>query len=194
MWQHVVNRRLMASRARILDLPHFVETCLQRPLGDDARDRDHQAAFMHDGTCPEVPGRPFGDKAAATLAREVWRGSASAAYLGSRRGCAVIAQGRRWSLEQAPHPFSPVTKEKKASLRRFQPHGVLISDGQDRANGAASTRPFSSRNNLCMSWLHPGAQIVQAEAEHMLAHSAELDWDLVQRALVARRPPSRPRR
>jgi cytochrome P450 len=36
-------------------------------------------------------------------------------------------------LERAPHPFSPATEEKKAALRHFQPHGVLIAEGERRA-------------------------------------------------------------
>ncbi len=81
-------------------------------------------------------------------------------------------------LEQAPHPFSPATKEKKASLRRFQPHGVLISEGQDRAKrrrlNESILQPERSLHELASSWAH----IVQAQAEHMITHSGELDWDL----------------
>src|SRR4051794_34461776 len=32
-------------------------------------------------------------------------------------------------LEESPHPFAPASREKRAALRHFQPHGVLISEG-----------------------------------------------------------------
>jgi cytochrome P450 len=35
-------------------------------------------------------------------------------------------------LARTPDPFTPATAEKKAALRHFQPHGVLISSGADR--------------------------------------------------------------
>lgn len=35
-------------------------------------------------------------------------------------------------LAAAPEPFSPASREKKAALRQFQPHGVLISEGGPR--------------------------------------------------------------
>ncbi|MFC8923012.1 cytochrome P450 [Cellulosimicrobium sp. NPDC057127] len=37
-------------------------------------------------------------------------------------------------LAQSPEPFSPATKEKRSALGHFQPHGVLISTGADRAD------------------------------------------------------------
>ncbi|WP_280455950.1 cytochrome P450, partial [Nocardia brasiliensis] len=35
-------------------------------------------------------------------------------------------------LRDTPTPFHPANREKRAALRQFQPHGVLISDGQLR--------------------------------------------------------------
>ncbi|MBO1752820.1 cytochrome P450 [Actinotalea sp. BY-33] len=35
-------------------------------------------------------------------------------------------------LAETPDPFTPATREKRAALGHFQPHGVLISQGEDR--------------------------------------------------------------
>ncbi|MET9859189.1 cytochrome P450 [Streptomyces smyrnaeus] len=42
-------------------------------------------------------------------------------------------QDARRVLRETPEPFSPATWEKRSSLAQFQPHGVLISGGQERA-------------------------------------------------------------
>jgi cytochrome P450 len=40
-------------------------------------------------------------------------------------------------LAAAPEPFSPANREKRAALSHFQPHGVLISTGAERAERRA---------------------------------------------------------
>jgi cytochrome P450 len=35
-------------------------------------------------------------------------------------------------LARTPDPFTPATTEKRAALRHFQPHGVLVSSGRER--------------------------------------------------------------
>jgi cytochrome P450 len=46
----------------------------------------------------------------------------------------VLAPGDvRRILEQSPEPFAPDNREKRAALGHFQPHGVLISHGAQRA-------------------------------------------------------------
>ncbi|MBB3052949.1 hypothetical protein FHS23_003992 [Prauserella isguenensis] len=52
-------------------------------------------------------------------------------------------------LAEAPAPFSPATLEKRAALRRFQPHGVLISEGGERAE----------RRDLNEEALQPGHEV-----------------------------------
>jgi cytochrome P450 len=81
-------------------------------------------------------------------------------------------------LAQSPHPFSPATKEKKASLRCFQPHGVLISQGQCRAKRRRLNETVLQPGQPVHELASPWAQIVQAEAGHMLRHPGELNWGL----------------
>ena len=38
---------------------------------------------------------------------------------------------------EAPAPFAPATREKRAAPAHFQPHGVLISTGEERARRRA---------------------------------------------------------
>lgn len=58
-------------------------------------------------------------------------------------------------LAGAPTPFSPATWEKRAALRRFQPHGVLISQGGERAQ----------RRTINEEALEPGREL-----HHLTAH------------------------
>ncbi|GAA1543498.1 cytochrome P450 [Dactylosporangium maewongense] len=37
-------------------------------------------------------------------------------------------------LRETPDPFTPATTEKRAAMRHFQPHGVLISTGEERTH------------------------------------------------------------
>jgi hypothetical protein len=53
-----------------------------------------------------------------------------------RRDVAVVLEPEHAHrvLEASPEPFATATLEKRAALSRFEPHGVLISDGAERAD------------------------------------------------------------
>lgn len=59
-------------------------------------------------------------------------------------------------LAEAPTPFSPATLEKRAALSRFQPHGVLISEGGERAQRRAlnedALEPGDGVHHLAGGW------------------------------------------
>jgi cytochrome P450 len=83
-------------------------------------------------------------------------------------------------LDRTPDPFSPATKEKKAALRHFQPHGVLISGGERRAG----RRDFVERVLEPERPLHelaaPWARVIAEETTRLTASAARegiLDWD-----------------
>ncbi|MCP2254133.1 Cytochrome P450 [Prauserella aidingensis] len=76
-------------------------------------------------------------------------------------------------LAEAPTPFSPATLEKRAALSRFQPHGVLISEGDERAE----------RRDLNEDVLEPAREVHHLAgdwAATIASHVAELpnvvDW------------------
>ncbi|MEV8607025.1 cytochrome P450 [Amycolatopsis sp. NPDC051373] len=78
-------------------------------------------------------------------------------------------------LAGTPSPFSPDTTEKSAALGHFQPHGVLISDGHERAVrrkvNEAVLQPGRAIHELAGPW----ARVVHEQAGPMLDRS--LDWD-----------------
>jgi cytochrome P450 len=88
-------------------------------------------------------------------------------------------------LAGSPEPFSPATREKRAALAHFQPHGVLISTGEQRRvrralNEAAldSAAPVHRDADAMVA-------AVRAEVDGMLAASAragELDWPVYARS------------
>jgi cytochrome P450 len=53
-----------------------------------------------------------------------------------RRDVAVVLEPEHAHrvLEASPEPFATATLEKRAALSRFEPHGVLVSDGAERAD------------------------------------------------------------
>ncbi|MET8764500.1 cytochrome P450 [Lentzea sp. NPDC004782] len=77
-------------------------------------------------------------------------------------------------LAESPEPFAPATKEKKAALKHFQPHGVLISEGAAR----------QERRELNERALRPDHErigaVVRDEADLLTRHvmsTGELTWD-----------------
>ncbi|QFZ18078.1 cytochrome P450 [Saccharothrix syringae] len=82
-------------------------------------------------------------------------------------------------LADSPEPFRLDTVEKRAALDHFQPHGVLISSGEERA----ARRRFNERV------LHPdkidAEGIVRDEVDLLLRHARStgaLTWDAFARA------------
>lgn len=80
-------------------------------------------------------------------------------------------------LAGTPSPFSPATKEKKAALGHFQPHGALISEGAERAErrkiNETVLQPGREIHELAAPWAKAAAEAVEA----MLRSGGELDWD-----------------
>ncbi|WP_020659584.1 cytochrome P450 [Amycolatopsis benzoatilytica] len=95
-------------------------------------------------------------------------------------------------LADAPTPFSPDTTEKAAALRHFQPHGVLISQGDTRARrrdlNESVLQPGRAAHELAGSW----TKLVRDEAQEMLCDGPELDatrftehfWAIVRRIVL----------
>ncbi|MBS3941424.1 MAG: cytochrome P450 [Actinobacteria bacterium] len=83
-------------------------------------------------------------------------------------------------LSGSPEPFAPATREKRAALSHFQPHGVLASRGAERAD----RRRFNEQVLGSDLAVHPraGALLdkVVAEAEVLIdrvRETGELVWD-----------------
>ncbi|MEH6663952.1 MAG: cytochrome P450 [Brevundimonas sp.] len=83
-------------------------------------------------------------------------------------------------LEGAPEPFSPASREKRAALSHFEPHGSLITRGPTRA----TRRAFNDDVLESGCPIHRSAAdfsgVVEQEAERLLRNgiaSGALDWD-----------------
>ncbi|MET9631217.1 cytochrome P450 [Lentzea sp. NPDC006480] len=77
-------------------------------------------------------------------------------------------------LTQSPEPFALATKEKKAALSHFQPHGVLISEGADRERLRELNERALRPENFDVE------PIVRDEADLLTRHvmsTGELTWD-----------------
>jgi len=66
------------------------------------------------------------------LRREFGRGPVELVLPGRRVVVVLAPEDVGRVLEQAPEPFDPANREKRASLGQFQPHGVLVSRGPVR--------------------------------------------------------------
>ncbi|NSC25004.1 cytochrome P450 [Streptomyces albus subsp. chlorinus] len=83
-------------------------------------------------------------------------------------------------LAGTPEPFSPATREKRGALAQFQPHGVLVSGGSERA----ARREFVTQVLQTPQPLHdlagPLTGVVREEAAALLAEaerSGQLRWE-----------------
>ncbi|WP_103381373.1 cytochrome P450 [Pseudonocardia dioxanivorans] len=88
-------------------------------------------------------------------------------------------------LEGAPEPFAPANREKRGALRHFQPHGVLVSSGQARAQRRTVNEAVLDTGHP----LHENAaaitHVVRQEAAALRAAAVDsgvLDWDAFMRA------------
>ncbi len=79
-------------------------------------------------------------------------------------------------LAGTPSPFSPATQEKKAALGKFQPHGVLISEGSVRSARRELNEAVLEPGRALHELAEPWAQTISAQAREMLAVDP-LDWD-----------------
>jgi cytochrome P450 len=104
---------------------------------------------------------------------------------GRRAALVLDADDVRRVLDGTPDPFAPDTWEKRRALGQFQPHGVLVSHGEVRAE----RRRF---NEAVLDSGHPlhrnaavMARAVAQEAELLgdeTDRTGELDWDAFVRA------------
>jgi cytochrome P450 len=82
-------------------------------------------------------------------------------------------------LAGAPEPFSPASAEKVAALRHFQPHGVLISSGAERA-ARRRLNEQALRSDQPVHPLHQAMEsTIERETELMLSElgpAGTLDW------------------
>jgi len=83
-------------------------------------------------------------------------------------------------LENAPEPFSPATREKRAALAHFEPEGVLISSAADRP----PRRQYNEQTLDTDHEVHRGADAMMAaisdEIDALITaidEAGELDWD-----------------
>lgn len=79
-------------------------------------------------------------------------------------------------LAEAPEPFSPASREKKAALRQFRPHGVLISQGAPRQR----RREFNETVLETARPVHHLMPVIMAtirEETAALPSSGTLDWN-----------------
>ncbi|WOI63194.1 cytochrome P450 [Streptomyces fradiae] len=84
-------------------------------------------------------------------------------------------------LEETPDPYSPATREKRAALEQFQPHGVLISRGAERTGRRALNESVLETGNQLHSLAPRLVRAVREEAGALLRevaeNSGELGWD-----------------
>ncbi|MCE6999119.1 cytochrome P450 [Saccharothrix sp. S26] len=77
-------------------------------------------------------------------------------------------------LAESPSPFALATVEKRAALKHFQPHGVLISTGRERARRRAVNEDVLRPDKIDVR------AIVADEADLLLRHArgtGRLTWD-----------------
>ncbi|WP_106399023.1 cytochrome P450 [Actinocorallia populi] len=91
----------------------------------------------------------------------------------------LTPEDTRRALTQSPEPFSLDTWEKHASLAHFQPHGVLISRGADRADRRAFNEDVLDTAHPLHCLADAFSRKIEEEAAVLLrsvADSGELDW------------------
>jgi cytochrome P450 len=83
-------------------------------------------------------------------------------------------------LEGTPEPFATSTPEKRAALGKFQPHGVLVSHGADRADRRRFTEQVLETPRPVHHLAERFAAVVGEETRELLgaaARTGELRWD-----------------
>ncbi|MEU5838875.1 cytochrome P450 [Streptomyces diacarni] len=83
-------------------------------------------------------------------------------------------------LAGTPDPFSPATVEKRGSLAQFQPHGVLISGGRERAERRDFVEQVLETPEPLHDLAGPLTGVIREEAAQLLAQgerSGELRWE-----------------
>ncbi|WP_322888090.1 cytochrome P450, partial [Streptomyces solincola] len=83
-------------------------------------------------------------------------------------------------LAGAPDPYSPATREKRAALEQFQPHGVLVSQGGARDERRAFNEAVLEYRTRLHSSAPAVVRTVREETGKLLgavtADDGEIDW------------------
>lgn len=83
-------------------------------------------------------------------------------------------------LAGTPDPFTPATTEKQAALSHFQPEGVLVTRGPERADRRRFNEAVLDTDNPVHQLADRFVMVVREETEHLLTATAPtgvLDWD-----------------
>ncbi|MDN3296133.1 cytochrome P450 [Streptomyces ficellus] len=101
--------------------------------------------------------------------------------LAGRRFAVVLQAGdAAHVLAGTPDPYSPATREKRASLEQFQPHGVLISRGAERDDRRAFNEAVLEYGHQLHSLAPRMVRTVREEAGKLLgattAGDGEIGW------------------
>ncbi|MBT2491508.1 cytochrome P450 [Streptomyces sp. ISL-96] len=89
----------------------------------------------------------------------------------------LSAEDAQRVLEETPEPFSPAAREKRAALGHFQPHGVLVSTGQDREERKAFNEDVLEAGQHLHHLAPHFVRTVREEADELLGRAGPLDWD-----------------
>lgn len=84
-------------------------------------------------------------------------------------------------LDGSPEPFSTASSEKRAALSHFEPKGVLISHGPERADRPRYNEQVLDSERPQHRMAETFVRIVHEEAAHLLAgarRAGELSWDV----------------
>jgi cytochrome P450 len=82
-------------------------------------------------------------------------------------------------LADSPEPFALATTEKTAALRHFQPHGVLISRGEERTRRRQFTEAVLQPERPLHELADPVVTVVRDEMDLVIRHAlatGTLDW------------------
>jgi cytochrome P450 len=83
-------------------------------------------------------------------------------------------------LRDSPEPFAPATREKRGALNRFQPHGVLVSHGQVRAERRRFVEEVLDTGHPVHRLAEPFTAVAEDEAgllREQVRRSGVLDWE-----------------
>lgn len=97
-----------------------------------------------------------------------------------RQALVLTPPAARRVLTGSPEPYALATREKRAALLHFQPHGVLVSHGADRLERRAFNEAVLDTANPVHRLAGPIAATIEQEAAELLrdaGRTGELDWD-----------------
>ncbi|WP_079144573.1 cytochrome P450 [Streptomyces agglomeratus] len=80
-------------------------------------------------------------------------------------------------LDETPEPFTPAGRLKRGALGHFQPHGVLVSAGQEREERRAFNEDVLETGRHLHHLAPQFVRTVREEAGRLLTGPAPLDWD-----------------